>query len=161
MRYKTKQNMQISKHVSLIEATKSDTATRKGIDNTPTEAQIASMKLVAEKCFEPIRANFDKPIHISSFFRCDKLNKAIGGVSTSQHGKGEAMDLDADTFGGVTNQEIFEWAKANLKYDQLIREGVNKDGTGGWIHISYKAKGNRQQTLNATFVNGKAKYTNI
>lgn len=135
--------MNISKHITLIEATKSQTAIRKGIDNTPDEATIERMKLVAEKIFEPIRERFGVPIGVSSFYRSPKLNKAIGGAKNSQHVTGEAIDIDADIFGGVTNQEIFNFVKYHLNFDQLIREYGDK----GWVHVSYRSEGNRGQVL--------------
>lgn len=135
--------MNISKHITYAEATKSQTAIRKGIDNTPDEATLDRMRLVAEKVFEPLREYFRMPIGISSFYRSPKLNKAIGGAKNSQHVTGEAMDIDADIFGGVTNTRIFEWIKNNLEFDQLIREY----GENGWVHVSYKASGNRNQVL--------------
>lgn len=133
----------ISKHITYEEATKSQTAIRKGIENVPSVAELTAMKLVAEKIFEPLRDHFDIPIGISSFYRSKALNKAIGGAPNSQHCKGEAMDIDADIFGGVTNTRIFEWIKNNLEFDQLIREY----GENGWVHVSYKASGNRNQVL--------------
>jgi len=136
----------ISEHITLSEAIKSQTAIRKGIDNTPNSEQIAAMKLVAEKVFEPIRAHFGKPIGISSFFRSVKLNKAIGGAASSQHCKGEAIDIDGDILGGVSNRMIFDYVRTNLTFDQLIWE-YGTDLYPAWVHVSYKAKGNRRQVL--------------
>jgi hypothetical protein len=127
----------ISDHISYIEATSSQTASRKGIDNTPTEEQLANGKLVAEKCFEPLRRNFG-PLRVSSFFRCKELNKAIGGSSTSQHCSMEAIDIQ-ETDG--TNSSLFIWAKTNLKFDQLIWEYPDpKTHEPAWVHISYTEK---------------------
>lgn len=142
----------ISKHISYNEATRSQTATRKGIDNTPNEVQLAAMKLVAEACFEPIRERFGVPLTISSFFRCEALNTAVGGSKTSQHCKGEAIDIDADGSPPkpdgtrVTNADIFYWAKANLKFDQLIWEYGTSENPA-WVHISFSKHGNRNQVL--------------
>lgn len=135
--------MNISAHITYAEATKSQTAIRKGIDNTPDAATLVRMRLVAEKVFEPLRNHFGIPIGISSFYRSPKLNKAIGGVRNSQHVTGEAIDIDADIFGGITNHMIFEWIRSNLNFDQLIKEY----GEHGWVHVSYKASGNRGEVL--------------
>lgn len=137
----------ISKHISLAEATKSQTAIRNGIDNTPGEAELEAMKLVAAACFEPIRDHFGVALNVSSFFRSVALNTAIGGSKTSQHCKGEAIDIDADGNEKVTNKQIFEWAKANLKFDQLINEYPDKEGNPSWVHISFSKHGNRNQVL--------------
>jgi uncharacterized protein YcbK (DUF882 family) len=136
----------ISEHITEAEAFKSQTATRKGINNTTTDANIlANMKHVAE-LFEAIRKHFNKPIGISSFYRCDALNKAVGGARTSQHVKGEAIDIDRDIFGGVKNSEIFEFAKT-LDFDQLLWEFGNEHEPD-WVHISRKRIGtNRKQIL--------------
>ena len=129
----------ISKHISFDEATVSNTATRFGIENNPSDTQLACMKLVAEKCFEPLREWYKKPIKVNSFFRCESLNTKVGGSKTSQHVKGEAIDLS----GGnkEENKKLFDWCKDNLEFDQLINE---YDYT--WVHISYTIK-NRKQIL--------------
>lgn len=141
--------MRISDHISYEEATKSQTATRKGIKNNPTMMDLDRMKLVAEKCFEPIRNYFKVPIAINSFYRSPKLNKTIGGSATSQHCTGEAIDIDAIDGTGLTNKKIFEWVKANLDFDQLICEFPDSNGNPSWVHISYKKAGNRKQVLTA------------
>ncbi len=122
----------ISKYVSYKEATRSSIATRKNIPNVPGDLEIKAMKLVAEKCFDPLREHFGKPIYISSFYRCPKVNKLSGGSDTSHHMRGMAIDIDGDVFGSPTNQEIFDWLKDNVKFTQLIQEY-----DFSWIHISY------------------------
>lgn len=136
----------ISEHITEVEAFKSQTATRKKIDNTTTDAEVlANMRHVAE-LFEQIRAHFGKPIGISSFYRSPALNKAVGGAKTSQHVRGEAIDIDADIFGGVKNSEIFAFAKT-LDFDQLLWEFGNTNEPA-WVHISRKRTGkNRKQIL--------------
>lgn len=147
----------ISKNISYEEATKSQTAVRNGIENIPNEIQLHNMKLVAEACFEPLRTWYGKPLRISSFFRCEELNKKIGGSKTSQHMQGKAIDID----GGSKNENemIFNWAKANLKFDQLIKEGVHESGGCDWVHISFDLGHNRNEILYAKFINGKAIYS--
>ena len=132
--------MRISKHISLEEATLSPTALRLGIDNTPNEEVLVNMKLVAERCFEPIREWYGKPIKVNSFYRCDALNKAVKGSATSQHVQGKAIDISTGTKAG--NKLIYDWAKENLIFDQLINEYDY-----AWVHISYNKNNNRNQTL--------------
>src|SRR6188768_1552311 len=112
--------MTISKHITLSEATKSVTAIRNGIDNTPDADTIKRMQTVATECFEPAREFMGAPIKVNSFYRCATLNKLVGGSLTSQHVKGEAIDMDAGT--NADNKKLFDWCKANLIFDQLIWE---------------------------------------
>lgn len=141
--------MNISKHISYKEAVRSQTAVRKGIDNVPSPEQIRAMKLVADKCFEPVREHFGVQLFISSFFRSEQLNMAIGGSRTSEHCKGMAIDIDADYYGGVTNAEIFYYIMNNLEFNQLIWEYGTEDNPA-WVHVSYRESGNRNQILRAT-----------
>ena len=149
----------ISQHITMLEATKSQTATRKGIINIPTDEDIKRMKLVADTCFEPLRVYFGVPIGISSFFRCEELNTAIGGSKTSQHRFGEAIDIDADMYGGITNKDIFDYLRYNVVFDQLIFEFRKPDGNPSWVHVSYTERSkNRGQVLEAYSENGRTKY---
>jgi hypothetical protein len=140
------QMIKISKHLFLKEVIKSNTASRLGIDNSPTEEHLVNLKKVANNIFEPLRSHFNVPIGISSGYRSEALNKAIGGSKTSQHCKGEALDIDADIFGKLANVDIFNYIKDNLDFDQLIWEYGN-DINPAWVHCSYKSKGNRKQIL--------------
>ena len=140
--------MRISQHITHAEVFKSQAAVRHKISNTTNDPEILkNIKHVAENIFEPIRKHFGKPIGISSFYRSSELNKIVRGSSTSQHTTGEAIDIDADIFGGLTNKEIFEFVKNNLEYDQLIWEyGTTKNPA--WVHVSLKRNGkNRKQIL--------------
>ena len=144
----------ISKHITLKEATYSATGAAKGIDNSPTPEHLENMKLLAEKVFEPLREWYGKPIKINSFYRSKALNLAIPGSSlTSQHSFGQAMDIDTAS----DNKKLFDYIKANLDFDQLIFEG-GTDANPDWVHVSYKAKGNRKQVLRMRKVNGKSTY---
>jgi zinc D-Ala-D-Ala carboxypeptidase len=138
-------DMNLSKNLTLDEATKSATALRKGIDNTPTPAIIETMKLTAEKVFQPLRDKVG-PIIVSSFYRCPDLNRAIGGSTSSQHMKGEAIDMSGVN---VSNAELFEEALKLEQFDQLIWE-FGTDKNPAWIHISYSKTHNRKQVLVAT-----------
>jgi len=150
--------MKISKHLSLAEVTRSETAKRNGIDNTPTAEHLENFKLLAEKVFEPIRAHFKVPIHISSGYRSQALNKFIKGSASSQHCKGEAIDIDMDgTSGDVTNFDIFSYIKDNLDFDQVISE-FPENGNPAWVHVSYVKIGNRKQILVAKRIARATKY---
>jgi hypothetical protein len=130
----------ISKHITYDEATKSPTAIRNKIDNTPSEEVLTNMESVASACFEPLREWYGKPIRINSFYRCEALNTLVKGSKTSDHMKGRSIDLDAGSI--AENKKIFDWCKANLKFDQLINEY-----NYSWVHISFNLGKNRNQVL--------------
>lgn len=134
----------ISNHITFDEATISPTGLRLGIKNEPNEIELENMKRVALACFEPLRGWYNKPIKVNSFFRCEELNKAVGGSKTSQHRFGEAIDI---TVGSKEeNKKLFDWCKANLVFDQLIFE-YGDDVGPDWVHISYRIGNNRMQVL--------------
>jgi hypothetical protein len=148
---KTKQKMsKISEHLDLSEVMRSETAKRLGVSNTPTPEHIENFKKLAENVFEKIRNNFRVPIHISSGYRSVELNRAIKGSSTSQHCKGEAIDIDMDgSSNGVTNRMVFDYIIKNLDFDQLIWEFGTSENPD-WVHVSYSSSGNqRKQVLKA------------
>jgi hypothetical protein len=151
--------MKISEHLDLSEVTRSDSAKRKGINNEPTAEHLENFKKLAENVFEPIRNHFGFPIHISSGYRSKALNTAIGGSLTSQHCKGEAIDIDMDgSSNGITNKMVFDYIKANIKFDQMIWEFGN-DTNPDWVHVSYSSSGKqRGQILKAIKSNGATKY---
>jgi len=151
--------MQLSKNLSLAEMLRSESAKRKGIENKPTQEHIENMQLLAEKVFQPIREHFAVPIHISSGYRSKELNKAVGGSQTSQHSKGQAMDIDMDGTS-ITNAEVFHWIKNNLEFDQLIWE-FGKTANPDWVHVSFSKSGNRKQILIARKIAGKTTYLNF
>jgi hypothetical protein len=134
----------ISKHISYDEATHSDTAKAKGISNVPNDVQLAAMKLVADRCFEPLREWYGKPIKINSFYRSAELNKAVKGSKTSDHVKGMAIDLDAGS--NAENLKLFNWLKENAEFKQLIYEYGDKSGPE-WVHISYDPNNLKTQIL--------------
>jgi hypothetical protein len=149
--------MKLSEHLSLSEVIRSESAKRNGISNMPTGEHIANFMLLAEKIFEPIREHFGVPIHISSGYRSKELNAKIGGSATSQHCKGEAIDIDMDgSTNGVTNADVFNYIKDNLPYDQMIWEFGNENNPD-WVHVSYVEKP-RKQILKAFKMNGATKY---
>ena len=130
----------ISKHITFKEATFSATAQRLGIKNEPTLEHLKAMITVAEKCFEPLREWYGKPLRINSFYRGKDLNRAVKGSLSSQHCKGEAIDIDAGSV--AENKKIHDWIKNNLEFTQLINEY-----NYSWVHVSYDAKNLKKQCL--------------
>ena len=149
--------MKLSENLTLKEAIKSSTAIRLGIDNEPKIEHLENLKAIAQNVFQPIRKHFGVPIAVTSGYRSEALNSAIKGSSRSQHCKGEALDLDADVFGGVSNKQIFEYILDHIEYDQLIWE-FGSDQDPDWVHVSYKKEGNRGQILRAVRKNNKTRY---
>jgi len=152
--------VRISKHITYKEATRSATALRLGIENIPNQYELQNMEIVAKKVFEPLREAVDAPIKINSFFRCEELNKAIGGSTKSQHCQGRAIDID-DVYGSVSNAFMYYYIKDNLDFDQLIWE-FGTDHNPDWVHVSYvDADSNRKRCLKAYREDGKTKYIDI
>ena len=145
----------LSKNFTLTEFTKSQTALRLGIDNTPSDEHLDAAKLLFENVVQPVRDHFG-PTVINSGYRGPALNEAIGGAATSQHCRGEAVDIECP---GVPNHEVAEWIENNLEYDQLILEFYTQGiPDSGWVHVSYKSAGNRKQSLTAMKEDGKTVY---
>ena len=137
--------MQLSAHFSLDELTKSQTAIRKGIANDPGPTEVAALRLLCEKVLEPVRRHFGKPVYINSGYRSPRLNRSVGGSSTSQHCKGEAADIEIP---GVANGAIATWIRDNLVYDQLILEAYSAgQPSSGWVHVSFRAGPCRRDCL--------------
>lgn len=135
--------MRLTKNFTLEELCASDTAKRMGIDNKPSAVAESNLLLVARNILQPLRDAYGKSIVINSGYRCPALNKAVGGASTSQHLKGEAVDIRCNN--KETREWIFNWIKANCKFDQLILEH-NSQGVY-WVHVSYRRTGNRKQVI--------------
>ena len=139
--------MQLSKNFSLIELTKSQTAERKGIDNTPSTEHQENLKSLCTYVLQPIRDHYSRVVSVSSGFRSQALCEAIGSKSTSQHAKGEAADFE---IFGISNKELADWIHFNVNYDQLILEyWKESDPNSGWVHCSYTEGNNRRQYLKA------------
>jgi len=152
--------MRLSKNLTLKEAIKSNTATRLGINNMPEQWEINNLRAVAENVFQPVRDHFGIPIGVSSGYRSKALNKAIGGSKYSQHMIGEALDIDADIYGGVTNAEIFNYIKNNLEWDQMIWE-FGDDDEPNWVHVSYKEAGRNRKQLKRAYRDEKGVYYKV
>lgn len=149
--------MKLTDHITYSEACHSDTAKRKGIPNIPSEDQLWNMIKLGSMVFEPLREWVGGPIKISSFFRSEELNEAVGGSLPSQHCKGQAFDLD-DVYGYKTNAEMFDYITTHLDFDQIIWE-FGTDENPDWIHVSYVSpEENRRSVLRAYRVDGKVQY---
>jgi zinc D-Ala-D-Ala carboxypeptidase len=149
--------MNLSKSFTLNELTKSQEATRLGIDNTPNEEHILNLKLLCENVLQPIRDFYGMPLSVSSGYRSAALCEAIGSSSKSQHTKGQAADFE---IFGVANKDLADFVVKNLDYDQCILEFWNEnEPNSGWVHCSFNASGNRKQFLKAEKLNGRVIYT--
>lgn len=134
--------MKLTEHFTLSEFVRSDTATNKHIDNTPTPEVVDNLRALCRDVLEPARLAFGSPIYITSGYRCQALNKAVGGKPTSQHLRGEAADLQVR---GVKNlRMLYNVIKSRGVFDQLLYES---NGATKWIHVSYKQSGNRRQAI--------------
>ena len=148
--------MNLTKNFSLNELTKSQTAERKGIDNTPSTEHQENLKRLCETLLQPIRDHFDCVVTISSGYRSPELCTAIGSKITSQHARGQAADFE---IFGLSNKVLADYIDQNLDYDQLILEyWKESDPNSGWIHCSYTNGNNRKQYLRAYKENGSTKY---
>ena len=127
--------MKLSKNFSLAELTKSQTATRMGLDNNPSEDEQENLRLLCERVLQPVRDHFNHVVSVSSGYRSPQLCAAIGSSIDSQHAKGMACDFE---IFGTPNNEVFNWIKNNLLYDQMILEFWNEDEpNSGWVHVAY------------------------
>ena len=152
--------MKLTANITLDELTKSQVAERKGLIYYPSPEQIENLKALAVNVLQPIRSHFDKPLIISSGFRCAQLCIEIGSSVNSQHTASEESAAADFEIPGVDNRELARWIRDNLEVDQGILE-FYKDGepSSGWIHCSYSRNRNRQQWLRAARVDGKTNYT--
>ena len=148
--------MKLSKNFTIAEYIKSQTATRKDIDNSLSEDHLESAKLLFAKVVQPVREQWGVTV-INSGYRSPALNKAVGGSSKSQHCKGEAVDLECV---GASNAEVAQWIESTLEFDQLILEFYTPgDPRSGWVHVSYKESNNRKSVLTASKIKGKSVYS--
>ena len=148
--------MRLSKNFTLSEFTKSQTALRQGIDNTPNEEHLEAAKALFENVVQPVRDKFGVTV-INSGYRGPALNEAVGGSSKSQHCKGQAVDIECP---GVANADVAQWIVDNLDFDQVILEFYTPGiPDSGWVHVSYRADGeNRKSILTAMKEDGKTVY---
>jgi zinc D-Ala-D-Ala carboxypeptidase len=148
--------MNLTKNFTLEEMTKSETALRHDIENTPNEQEISAMKLLAEKVLQPVRDHFGKGVKVNSGFRNQDVNQKVGGSRNSDHTRGQACDIEIP---GIPNAELAEWIKDNLEFNQLILEFYTPGvPDSGWVHVSYIPEDNKKQVLTATKKDGKTVY---
>jgi zinc D-Ala-D-Ala carboxypeptidase len=148
--------MNLTKNFTLEEMTKSETALRHDLENTPNEQEISAMKLLAEKVLQPVRDHFGKGVKVNSGFRNQDVNQKVGGSRNSDHTRGQACDIEIP---GIPNVELAEWIKDNLEYNQLILEFYTPGvPDSGWVHVSYIPEDNKKQVLTATKKDGKTVY---
>ena len=151
--------MNLTKNFSLLELTKSQTAERKGIDNTPSPEHQENLKSLCTAILQPVRDHFSRVVTISSGYRSPELCVAIGSKITSQHAKGQAADFE---IFGVSNKSLADYIDSELHYDQLILEYSNQsDPNSGWVHCSISEGNNRKQYMRANKEDGKTKYEPI
>lgn len=141
--------MHLSKHFTLYELTRSQLATRFGINNQPNRKELSALSHLCEHILEPVRHHFGVPFSPSSGYRCHALNQRLGSGDNSQHIKGQAVDFE---IAGLSNLAVAHWIKDHLVFDQLILEYYDPSlgANSGWIHVSLKKLGNRQQVLTQT-----------
>ena len=148
--------MNLSKNFTLAEMTKSETALRHDMDNTPGEKEIGNLKLLCERVLQPIRDHYGKGVKVNSGFRHPEVNAKVGGSKTSDHCLGQAADIEIP---GVANAELAEWIKDNLEFRQLILEFYTPGiPDSGWVHVSYVLEDNKKQVMTATKRDGKTVY---
>lgn len=131
------------KHFTMAEFVRSDTAAKRGIDNRLPKSLLPNVQALVDNVLDPLRDAYGKPIIISSGYRCEALNKAVGGSNTSDHMKGCAADIVGTPNTKAENKRLFNLVQSlNLPFDQLIDE---KDFS--WVHVSYREGNNRKQVL--------------
>lgn len=148
--------MKLSPNFSLAEMTKSDTALRLDMDNTPGEEEIANLTALAQNVLQKVRDHFGKGVKVNSGFRHPNVNKAVGGSTTSDHCKGMAADIEIP---GVPNAELAQWIVDNCEFRQVILEFYTPGiPDSGWVHVAYNPADNKKQVLTAMKENGKTVY---
>ena len=148
--------MQLTSNFSLKELTVSETATRKGLDNTPNEAITANLKTLAETILQPLREHYGKSVKVNSGYRSPDVNASVGGSKTSDHCKGQAADIE---IAGVANGDLAQYIADNFKFTQVILEFYTQGiPESGWVHVSYDANDLKCQTLTAVKKDGKTVY---
>ena len=148
--------MKLTTNFSLPELTKSDTALRLDMDNTPNVVQVENLKTLCEKVLQPVRDHFGKGVKVNSGFRHPQVNEAVGGSKTSDHCKGMAADIEIP---GVANGDLAQWIVDNLEFRQVILEFYTPGvPDSGWVHVSFNPEDNKKQVLTAAKQRGKTVY---
>ena len=147
---------QLTKNFSLAELVKSDTATRKGLDNTPTPEVVTNLQILADNILQPIREHYGKSVTVNSGYRSPEVNASVGGSKTSDHCKGQAADIE---IVGVANGDLAQYIADNYKFTQVILEFYTQGiPDSGWVHVSYDKDNLKCQTLTAVKQDGKTVY---
>lgn len=150
--------MKLTNNFSLAEMTKSDTALRLDMDNTPGPEEVDNMTRLCECVLQPVRNHFGKGVKVNSGFRHPNVNAKVGGSKTSDHCKGMAADIEIP---GVANADLAKWIVDNLEFRQVILEFYTPGvPDSGWVHVSYNPSDNKKQVLTATKKEGKTVYLN-
>ena len=150
--------MKLTENFSLAEMTKSDTALRLDMDNTPGPEEIENMTRLCECVLQPVRNHFGKGVKVNSGFRHPNVNAKVGGSKTSDHCKGMAADIEIP---GIANADLAKWIVDNLEFRQVILEFYTPGvPDSGWVHVSYNPSDNKKQVLTATKKEGKTVYLN-
>ena len=141
------------KYFTIREMKKSNRATKAGIVNEPSIQEVKNLTALIEKVLDPLREAYGRPIIVTSGYRCERLNKLVGGSASSQHKKGEAADIRSVQDTPEENKKLFDLiVKLKLPFDQLINEyGYD------WVHVSYGPR-HRRQKLRAVRKNGRTQY---
>jgi len=148
--------MKLSNNFSLAELTKSETALRHGLDNTPGEEELENLKLLVQNVLQPIRDAYGVPVKVNSGFRHPVVNAFVGGSKTSDHCRGQAADIE---IAGVPNAELAKWIQENLEFRQLILEFYTPGvPDSGWVHVSYVKGDNQRKVMTALKEDGKTVY---
>ena len=148
--------MNLTKNFTLSEMTKSETALRHGMDNTPDQTAISNLQALAFHVLQPVRDHYGTGVKINSGFRHPEVNAKVGGSKTSDHCKGMAADIEIP---GVANGDLAEWIKNNLPFTQLILEFYTPGvPDSGWVHVSYDPANLKKQVMTAARQDGKTVY---
>ena len=148
--------MNLTANFTLSELVKSDTALRHDMDNTPGEKEIENLKTLAEKVLQPIRDHYQKGVKCNSGYRAPEVNQKVGGSRTSDHCKGQAVDIEIP---GVPNADLAQWITENLDFTQVILEFYTQGvPDSGWVHVSYDPQNLKKQSLTAVKKDGKTVY---
>jgi zinc D-Ala-D-Ala carboxypeptidase len=148
--------MNLTANFSLHELTKSETALRLDLDNTPDDEATENLRMLCEMVLQPVRDHYGKGVKVNSAYRSPESNAAVGGSKTSDHCKGMAADIEIP---GVANADLAQWIMDNLDYTQLILEFYTPGiPDSGWVHVSYDPANLKKQELTATKVAGKTQY---
>ena len=148
------------KYFTIRELTKSATAARKGINNSPNAAIVTSLTALIDNILDPLREKFGAPIIVTSGYRCPALNRAVGGATNSQHTKGEAADIRTVSDSREDNMKLLRCLlNSGIIFDQVIAENIDSEGNPDWIHVSFtKKRKNRMKRTTMKKISGRTVY---